>query len=40
MGDWTAIDKIAITWPSGIVQVLGPMALNARHDIVEVEPAK
>ncbi len=35
LGERTAIDKIEITWPSGIIQHLNPVSLNARHDIVE-----
>ena len=35
LGDRTAIDKIEIRWPSGVVQVLEPPAINTRHDVME-----
>jgi hypothetical protein len=35
LGDKGAIDRIEITWPSGLRQTLEPVAINARHDIVE-----
>jgi hypothetical protein len=38
LGDKPAIDRVEITWPSGIRQELKGIEINKIHDIVE--PAK
>jgi hypothetical protein len=35
LGDTTDIDRIEITWPSGLRQILPAVKANTRHDIVE-----
>jgi enediyne biosynthesis protein E4 len=35
LGDRPAVDRVEITWPSGIRQKIDHPALNQRHDIVE-----
>jgi len=37
LGKAATIESIVITWPSGQVQELGPMAVNRRHDVDEPE---
>ena len=40
LGDRAAIDRVEVTWPGGFVQKLGPVAANARHEVVEPEPGR
>jgi hypothetical protein len=35
LGDETNIERVEITWPSGLRQQLGPIAANTLHDITE-----
>lgn len=35
LGKATQVARVRIEWPSGIVQELGPLAVNQRYDIVE-----
>jgi hypothetical protein len=40
LGDRAAVERVVITWPSGLRQELGAIAINTRHDVTEPGPDK
>ena len=35
LGAATQVSRITVTWPTGATQVVGPLPIDQRHDVVE-----
>lgn len=40
LGQATTVTDVTVTWPNGIIQPLGSMAMNQRHDVTEPAAAQ